>query len=71
MRYFMNTNIKNNNITLITNNTEKDIKYSIMKAMHNINNETLLDFGLLFTFIWKDANPMERKQIIKIIKNNI
>lgn len=50
---------------------EKTLKEKIMNAMHNLDDETLLSFGLLFTIIWKDSNPIERKQLIKYIKNNI
>ena len=50
---------------------QKKIKYSIMEAMHHKDEELLSSLGVLFEFVWKDANPMERKQIIKIIKNNI
>ncbi len=51
--------------------SEKDIKFVIMEAMHDRNEDHLQSLGVLFEYVWKDANPMERKQIIKIIKNNI
>lgn len=50
---------------------EKDIKYMIMDAMHHTDEDSLSSLGVLFEYVWKDANPMERKQIIKIIKNNL
>lgn len=50
---------------------ETDIKYKIMEAMHHKDEDLLASLGVLFELIWKDANPMERKQMIKIIKNNI
>ncbi len=51
--------------------SEKDIRYTIMEAMHNKSEENLTELGVLFEFVWKEANPMERKQMIKSIKNNI
>lgn len=51
--------------------SETEIKYAIMEAMHHKDEELLSSLGVLFEFVWKDANPMERKQMIKIIKNNI
>ena len=42
-----------------------------MEAMHHKDEDLLASLGGLFELIWKDANPMERKQMIKIIKNNI
>lgn len=51
--------------------TEKDIKYYIMDTMHHIDNNSLLNLGLLFVMVWKDANPIERKEMIKIIKYNV
>lgn len=56
---------------MMKNLNETEIKYKILELMHNKNNETYLYFGMLFEYIWKDSNPMERKQIIKIIKNNM
>lgn len=51
--------------------SEKDLKYTIMEAMHYKDDTLLPSLGVLFELVWKDANPMERKQIIKIIKSNI
>ncbi len=62
---------KEKTITTFNGLSEKDIKYRIMEAMHHNDEETLISLGILFEFVWKDANPMERKEIIKIIKNNI
>jgi len=42
-----------------------------MEAMHHKDEDLLSSLGVLFELVWKDANPMERKQIIKIIKNHI
>ena len=51
--------------------TESDIKYKILESMHHKDEDTYYSLGILFECIWKDSNPMERKQMIKIIKNNI
>ena len=51
--------------------SEMDIKYKIMEAMHHKDDNLLPSLGVLFELVWRDANPMERKQMIKIIKNNI
>ncbi len=50
---------------------ENEIRRKIMEAMHHQDEELLSSLGVLFEFVWKDANPMERKQIIKIIKHNL
>lgn len=63
--------IKNLVITDFKGLTETDIKYKILQSMHNKDNNTYIVLGKLFEYIWKDSNPMERKQMIKIIKNNI
>lgn len=64
-------NYKENTIKSLKGLTEKDIKYKIMESMHHNDEKTLTNLGVLFELVWKDSNPMERKQIIKIIKNNI
>ncbi len=51
--------------------SETDLKYAIMEAMHYKDDTLLPSLGVLFELVWKDANPIERKQIIKIIKNYI
>lgn len=51
--------------------SETDIKYKILESMHHKDESTYINLGILFEYIWKDSNPMERKQMIKIIKNNL
>lgn len=62
---------RKNTISSLTGLSEKDIKYIIMEAMHHKDEEMLAHLGVLFEFVWKDANPFERKQMIKSIKNNV
>lgn len=67
----MNSVYKDKLITNFKTISEKDIKYYIMDTMHHIDDNSLINLGILFEFIWKDSNPMERKEMIKIIKNNL
>lgn len=53
------------------NLTESSLKTNIIRCLKNKNPETLYEMGVLFEIIWKEANPMERKQFVKYIKNNI
>lgn len=67
----MNSIYKERLMTNFKSLNDKDIKYYIMDTMHNIDDNSLINLGILFEFVWKDANPMERKEMIKIIKNNL
>mgnify|MGYP003304537255 CR=1 FL=1 len=64
-------NFRTETITKFKGYTESQIKYTIMEAMHHKDEDLLSSLGVLFELVWKDANPMERKQIIKIIKHNL
>lgn len=67
----MNSIYKKKIITNFKSLSDKDIKYYIMETMHHIDDNSLISLGILFEFVWKDANPIERKEMIKIIKNNL
>lgn len=51
--------------------TESSLKTNIIRCLKDKNKDTLYEMGVLFEIIWKEANPIERKQFVKYIKNNI
>lgn len=67
----MDIGVREKTIVELKGCSEKDIKYAIMEAMHHKDESILPSLGVLFEFVWRDANPIERKQIVKYIKNNI
>lgn len=67
----MDINYKSKTISQLKGFSEQDIKYMIMDSMHHNDDKTLQSLGVLFELVWQDANPFERKQIVKYIKRNI
>ena len=67
----MKVDVKEKLLVDYKNLTESSLKTNIIRCLKNKSEETMYEMGLLFEIIWKEANPMERKQFVKYIKNNI
>ena len=67
----MKVDVKEKLLVDYKNLTESSLKTNIIRCLKNKSKETMYEMGLLFEIIWKEANPMERKQFVKYIKNNI
>ena len=67
----MKVDVKEKLLVDYKNLTESSLKTNIIRCLKNKSEETMYEMVLLFEIIWKEANPMERKQFVKYIKNNI
>lgn len=67
----MKVDVKEKLLVDYKNLTESSLKTNIIRCLKNKSEATMYEMGLLFEIIWKEANPMERKQFVKYIKNNI
>lgn len=67
----MKSDLNYNIISNYKDLTESSLKTNIIRCLKDKNKDTLYEMGVLFEIIWKEANPTERKQFVKYIKNNI
>ena len=53
------------------NNSEDEIKSSIVESIKDKDEVTLPGLGVFFEVLWTNSNDDEKNNIVQIIKNNL